>query len=336
MPIESRMVTKSIERAQKQVEGHNFEIRKHLLEYDDVMNKQREAVYRLRRNILDGKEGREWVLRAAREIVGSAVDTHCPEDKDPERLGPRRSRARAQGRLRSLDPGHADVVLGRGHPPEARGGPRRRRRGPPTRSARRPSAPSSSSSLERYILLSVLDAQLEGPPARPRPPQGGHRPARLRPARPAGRVQAGVVRPLPGDDGPHRGPGRPVPVTGSNWSPTCRQRRRQVVAREVKAEAGGLERRAQRRPSSPRPPARPPPCAARPPRSAATTPAPAAPARSTRSATAPRRGWAAEPIRPSRRASLRNASRSPGAQDASPAPPAAGAGSPGRGTPAAA
>ncbi|MGD9253878.1 MAG: preprotein translocase subunit SecA, partial [Holophagae bacterium] len=49
VPIESKMVSKSIERAQKQVEGRNFEIRKHLLEYDDVMNKQREAVYRLRR-----------------------------------------------------------------------------------------------------------------------------------------------------------------------------------------------------------------------------------------------------------------------------------------------
>jgi preprotein translocase subunit SecA len=84
IPIESRMVTRSIERAQKQVEARNFEIRKHLLEYDDVMNKQREAVYRLRRNVLDGKEGREWVLRAAREIAGSFIDTHCPAEKDFE------------------------------------------------------------------------------------------------------------------------------------------------------------------------------------------------------------------------------------------------------------
>jgi preprotein translocase subunit SecA len=83
IPIESRLVSKSIERAQKQVEGRNFEIRKHLLEYDDVMNKQREAIYRLRRHILEGKEGREWVLRAAREIVTSMVDAHCPEDKGP-------------------------------------------------------------------------------------------------------------------------------------------------------------------------------------------------------------------------------------------------------------
>ena len=61
-PIEHRMVTRAIERAQKQVEAQNFDIRKHLLEYDDVMNKQREAIYKLRRDILDGSEGREYVM----------------------------------------------------------------------------------------------------------------------------------------------------------------------------------------------------------------------------------------------------------------------------------
>ncbi len=84
VPIESKMVTRSIERAQKQVEGRNFEIRKHLLQYDDVMNKQREAIYRLRRNVLEGKEGREWVRRAACDIVAAAIDNYCPQDKHPE------------------------------------------------------------------------------------------------------------------------------------------------------------------------------------------------------------------------------------------------------------
>jgi preprotein translocase subunit SecA len=78
------MVTKSIERAQKQVEGRNFEIRKHLLQYDDVMNKQRESVYRLRRNVLESIEGRDWVLNAARAIAGSFVDSYCPQDKHPD------------------------------------------------------------------------------------------------------------------------------------------------------------------------------------------------------------------------------------------------------------
>src|SRR5437870_8142211 len=80
VPIEHGMVTKSIERAQKQVEGRNFEARKHLLEYDDVMNKQRETVYTLRRSILDGREGKEYIVNAADEIVDYLVDMHYPED----------------------------------------------------------------------------------------------------------------------------------------------------------------------------------------------------------------------------------------------------------------
>jgi preprotein translocase subunit SecA len=83
IPIESKMVSKSIERAQKQVEGRNFEIRKHLLEYDDVMNKQREAVYGLRRRILEGLDGRNYIMRVVDEIVGSMVDQYCPEEVDP-------------------------------------------------------------------------------------------------------------------------------------------------------------------------------------------------------------------------------------------------------------
>jgi len=56
IPIESKLITRQIERAQKQVEGRNFEIRKHLLEYDDVMNKQREAIYAIRRDLLEGEQ----------------------------------------------------------------------------------------------------------------------------------------------------------------------------------------------------------------------------------------------------------------------------------------
>ncbi len=56
VPIEHGMVSKAIERAQKQVEAQNFSVRKHLLEYDDVMNKQRENIYALRRQILEGAD----------------------------------------------------------------------------------------------------------------------------------------------------------------------------------------------------------------------------------------------------------------------------------------
>ncbi len=81
--IEHRMVTKAIERAQSQVEGRNFDTRKHLLKYDDVMNKQREAIYALRREILEGKETREYSLRVAGDILDDGLATHCPESEDP-------------------------------------------------------------------------------------------------------------------------------------------------------------------------------------------------------------------------------------------------------------
>jgi preprotein translocase subunit SecA len=81
--IEHGMVSRAIERAQKQVEGRNFETRKHLLEYDDVMNKQREAIYKLRRDIFDGTEGKNYVLGVAEDLVDYLVATHCPEKSEP-------------------------------------------------------------------------------------------------------------------------------------------------------------------------------------------------------------------------------------------------------------
>jgi preprotein translocase subunit SecA len=83
-PIEHKWVTGAIERAQKQVEGRNFETRKHLLEYDDVMNKQREAIYKLRRDVLEGSEGREYVLKIANDVLDSLLETHCGEKLDPQ------------------------------------------------------------------------------------------------------------------------------------------------------------------------------------------------------------------------------------------------------------
>ncbi len=77
VPIEHGMVTKSIERAQKQVEAQNFSIRKHLLEYDDVMNKQRSAVYDMRRMVLEGKNTRGHLLGLVDEVVEWYVDSYC-------------------------------------------------------------------------------------------------------------------------------------------------------------------------------------------------------------------------------------------------------------------
>ncbi len=74
MPVEHPMVSRSIERAQRQVEAQNFAVRKHLLEYDDVMNKQRVAIYGMRRMILEGKETRQWLLDLSEDVIDSFLD----------------------------------------------------------------------------------------------------------------------------------------------------------------------------------------------------------------------------------------------------------------------
>src|SRR5579871_1842737 len=77
VPIESRLISSRIENAQKSVEAQNFDARKHLLEYDDVMNKQRETVYAIRRSALEGKDQRDYVLGIAEDVARELVDTYC-------------------------------------------------------------------------------------------------------------------------------------------------------------------------------------------------------------------------------------------------------------------
>jgi len=84
VPIEHKMVSKAIERAQKQVEGQNFSIRKHLLEYDDVMNKQRESIYSLRKEILHGKDLKDHMRQLTETLVDWAMETHADKDQSPE------------------------------------------------------------------------------------------------------------------------------------------------------------------------------------------------------------------------------------------------------------
>jgi preprotein translocase subunit SecA len=79
VPIEHRMVTRAIEGAQKKVEAHNFDIRKHLLEYDDVMNKQREVIYEQRKHLLRGEDLTEEVLGMADDLLQDMMDTYCSE-----------------------------------------------------------------------------------------------------------------------------------------------------------------------------------------------------------------------------------------------------------------
>src|SRR6266481_1574738 len=83
VPIESKLISRRIENAQKSVEAQNFDARKHLLEYDDVMNKQRETIYAIRRSALEGKDQRDYVLGIAEDVAREQVETYCPREQHP-------------------------------------------------------------------------------------------------------------------------------------------------------------------------------------------------------------------------------------------------------------
>ena len=82
MPIESRLISKAVENAQKKVEGRNFSIRKNVLQYDDVMNVQRTVIYAQRRNVLDGKDLKESILKMIDSAIEIVVDSHIVPGED--------------------------------------------------------------------------------------------------------------------------------------------------------------------------------------------------------------------------------------------------------------
>ena len=84
IPIEHGMVTRAIANAQKKVEAHNFEVRKQLLEYDDVMNKQREVIYQHRHAVLAGEHIQQDIHDMMKDLVNALVDTYCPVDQYQE------------------------------------------------------------------------------------------------------------------------------------------------------------------------------------------------------------------------------------------------------------
>jgi preprotein translocase subunit SecA len=99
VPIESRMISKRIEVAQKTVEAQNFESRKHLLEYDDVMNKQRVTIYGLRRQLLEGAEQRDYILDAADRVVGWLLEQFCPKAQNADQWNVNGLRTELWGRF---------------------------------------------------------------------------------------------------------------------------------------------------------------------------------------------------------------------------------------------
>ena len=168
VPIEHGMVTRAIERAQKQVEAQNFSVRKHLLEYDDVMNKQRENIYALRRQILEGKirlrtrtAGRR--RRHARvpdalaeDILDALVETYAPREADFEQWD-LDALKREVSRVFAIDAGDARLQrpdVGR-DPRRAVGADPRSR----TRRRRSWSAARSCERVERDIMLQIVDSQ---------------------------------------------------------------------------------------------------------------------------------------------------------------------------------
>lgn len=83
-PIESKLITRAVESAQKRVEGNNFDVRKVVLQYDDVMNQQRNIIYKQRREILESENIREVVIDMIIPMVQRIVEAHCPDDQIPE------------------------------------------------------------------------------------------------------------------------------------------------------------------------------------------------------------------------------------------------------------
>ena len=220
VPIEHKMVTNAIARAQKQVEAQNFSVRKHLLEYDDVMNKQRESIYALRRELLEGQihitddeaiGSREYLLTLAEELLDSTVETYAGEQVDPEERD-------VDALLQAVSEIYGIEVAELGtfdlERDEAGGDYRCAVGADPPEGRSQGSAGPGRHSSPRRTRHHVADRRrpVEGPPLQPRPPQGRHRAARLRPARSAGRVQEGELRPLHGDEGPGRRRDRPLPV----------------------------------------------------------------------------------------------------------------------------
>jgi preprotein translocase subunit SecA len=160
------MVTRAIERAQKQVEAQNFAVRKHLLEYDDVMNKQRESVYTLRREILDGvvrvtedetADTRGYLMATAEDLVDGEVDTYLPKDADPQSWDVGALR-REMSELFALDDADFDQVPFDGRAAEVRDGLWERVQAKYAEKERLV-PPEILRRVERDLMLQIVDAQ---------------------------------------------------------------------------------------------------------------------------------------------------------------------------------
>ena len=142
VPLEAKMVTKAIERAQRTVEDRNFEIRKDVLKYDEVMNEQRKVIYRRRQQILDGEDLREAAFEAIEDTVNRLVETFCPGEF-PEEWDLDEFHRNPCSRCRPTSPASSSTTSGTSiscasssSATRSRATRRRKRRSAPRRSAR--------------------------------------------------------------------------------------------------------------------------------------------------------------------------------------------------------
>ncbi len=196
-PIEAKMLTKQIEGAQRKVEEQNFLIRKRVLEYDDVMNQQREIVYKYRDEVLEGRDMGPAAREEIENVIGTLVDQYTPgdyiEEWDLDELWvaagpdlPRRLRPR-RARPRGARPRGAQAAARRGRAEALRRARDRARRGAHARAGALPAAADHRHQVARAPVR-------HGLPAR------GHPPARVRPDRADRRLQERGVHALPGPD----------------------------------------------------------------------------------------------------------------------------------------
>ena len=215
VPIESGLITRRIEAAQKAVEGQNFEARKHVLEYDDVMNKQRQAVYGLRRQLLEGLDQKELILEDyVRDILGGLLDKYCGKEMHPEDWDIKNLKAQVFTRF-GVDIEAEGVDAEKLNRQELGDAIFEKLKQRYDAKEQLIGAGSDAASRAHHDAERARPA-VEGPPAEHGPSARRHRIARVWPARSAGGVQARVVRHVRSHDGAlrRRDGALPLPVAG--------------------------------------------------------------------------------------------------------------------------
>ena len=208
VPIESGLITKRIAAAQKAVEVQNFEMRKHLIEYDDVMNKQRTAIYSMRRSLLEGEDQKERIMEMASDLVGGYIDDRCLEGANPatfDLTGLKTDMLTQFGITISTD----DLIGLSREQIEADVFEKVKARYDEKESV---VGPEIMRDTERWIMLNAIDDQWKDHLLSMDHLKEGIGLRGLWPEGPAGGVQEGIVHALPGSDGPHRRRDRPLPL----------------------------------------------------------------------------------------------------------------------------